>query len=115
MKYKQRKIVLVLFPYSDLSSAKSDLFLIVSNNTYNSTYNDVLVCVITSKYNKDSYSVDITNDDLEIGILPEKSTIQTHKLFSIDQKMILRRFSVVTQDFYRKVYLSIDRLIDSKE
>ena len=46
--YKQREIVLLPFPYSDLSSTKKRPALIVSNNNYNERFNDVVVCVITS-------------------------------------------------------------------
>jgi len=41
--YDQREIVLVPFPYSDLSSIKRRPVFIVSNNDYNTTHNDVVV------------------------------------------------------------------------
>ena len=46
--YKQREVVLVPFPYADLSATKRRPVLIVSNNDYNNSFPDVLVCVITS-------------------------------------------------------------------
>ena len=46
--YKQKEIVLVPFPYSDLSATKKRPVLIVSNNHYNNNFEDVIVCVITS-------------------------------------------------------------------
>ncbi|MBC8185654.1 type II toxin-antitoxin system PemK/MazF family toxin [candidate division KSB1 bacterium] len=84
--YRQREIVLVPFPYSDLSSTKKRPVLIVSNNKYNEGFNDVVVCVVSSQIHKhDEYSIDLSNNDLEYGILPEKSVIKVHKLFTIDK------------------------------
>ena len=53
--YKQREIVLVPFPYSDLSSTKRRPVLIVSNDDYNQMFQDVVVCVITSNQQTDDY------------------------------------------------------------
>ncbi len=93
--YKQREIVLVPFPYSDMSSTKSRPVLIISNNNYNNHFPDILVWVITSNLFKDDYSVLLNDHDLEIGILPEQSVIKCHKLFTIEQSQILKRFSII--------------------
>lgn len=94
MAYKQGEIVLVPFPYSDLSGSKRRPVLIVSNDSYNASFPDVVVAVITSKINKsDSYSLTLESMDLEIGQLPESSLIRIHKLFTVEQSRIVKRFS----------------------
>ncbi len=50
--YNQREIVLVPFPYSDLTTTKRRPVLIISNNDYNHNFQDVLVYVITSNHLK---------------------------------------------------------------
>lgn len=100
MNYSQREIVLVPFPYSDLSTNKKRPLLIVSNNVYNSKYDDVVVCVITSKKNKDDYSIVIKDENLEYGYLPEDSTIKYHKLFTISKAKIIKKFSVLNKDIF---------------
>ena len=110
-KYSQREIVLVPFPYSDLSNTRRRPVLIVSNNDYNSRFPDVLVCVITSNLRKDGYSVNLANADLEIGILPSDSLIKTHKLFTIHQDKIIRKFSVVKEECFDQVGAMIKDLI----
>lgn len=82
MKYNQREIVLVPFPYSDLSSTKKRPVLVISNNGYNQKFDDVVVCVITSNTFQDEYSVPLTNSNLELGVLPESSVVKVHKLFT---------------------------------
>lgn len=109
--YKQREIVLVPFPYSDLSTIKKRPVLIVSNNHYNKQNEDVLVCVITSNQYKDHYSVDIENNNLEVGILPESSIVKVHKLFTIHKTKIIKKFSTVKLDYYNKIEKILIELI----
>jgi len=109
--YKQREIVLVPFPYSDLSSAKKRPVLIVSNDTYNQRFDDVLVCVITSNKYKDAYSINLSDKNLETGILPESSIVKTHKLFSVQKSKIIKKFSIVKTAFYKEVENLICRLV----
>ena len=111
-KYRQREIVLVPFPYSDLSDTKRRPVLIVSNDDYNSRFPDVLICVITTNLHKDSYSVALENSDLEIGMLPASSVIKTHKLFTIHQDKIIRKFSVIKEDSFDQVAAKIKDLIE---
>jgi mRNA interferase MazF len=110
--YKQREIVLVPFPYSDLSSVKRRPVLIVSNNSYNYSYPDILVCVITGNLFKDDYSTDLNNDDLEIGIFPEESVIKCHKLFTIEQSQIVKRCSIIKQTKFNEVIAVMEKLIE---
>lgn len=88
MTYNQKEIVLVPFPYSDLTSVKKRPVLILSNNKFNSKSQDVIVCAITSKHFSDDYSLEITNESLLYGILPEPSVIKPFKLFSISKNKI---------------------------
>ncbi len=108
---KQREIVLVPFPFSDLSYSKRRPVLIISNNSYNSRFSDILVCVITSNLYKDEFSVVLNDLDLEVGILPEKSVIKCNKLFTIEQSQILKRFSVVGERKFEEVCNVIRELI----
>ena len=113
MNCKQREIVLVPFPYSDLSATKKRPVLIVSNDEYNSKFQDVVVCVITSNLFKDDYSLTLSNDDLETGILPEPSVIKAHKLFTIDKEKILKQFSLLKPGVYQNVKSKLSELFDS--
>ncbi len=112
--YKQREIVLVPFPYSDLSNTKQRPVLIVSNDDYNKKFHDVVVCVITSNQYNDAYSLALENKDLEIGVLPESSIVKTHKLFTIHQNKIIRKFSVVKTEYFSQVADKIKSLIKPK-
>ena len=109
--YKQREIVLVPFPYSDLSSTKRRPVLIVSNDAYNKKFQDVVVCVITSNQHTDDYSLTLENENLEMGVLPESSVVKAHKLFTIHQGKIIRKFSLVKTDYFKEISDKIKSLI----
>ena len=111
MKFNQKEIVLVPFPYTDLSSIKNRPVLILSNNHFNFSHNDLLVAVITSKIFIDEYSVEIDNDSLEYGILPEKSVIKTSKLFTISKDIIIKKFSIKKVEKFEEVVSKFSELI----
>ncbi len=97
--FKQSEIVLVPFPYSDLSSSKKRPVLIVSNNEYNKKYPDIVVTSITSvRKQNDKFSIPLLDSDLDYGILPEQSFILVHKLFTISKQKILKKFSRISAE-----------------
>lgn len=111
MMYKQREMVLAPFPYLDLSSVKKRPVLVVSNNIYNKSFPDVLVCAITSNLRRDKYSIFLADTDLEFAILAEASVIKCHKLFTVQQSKILKRFSVINESKFDEVVRLLDKLI----
>lgn len=113
MRYKQREIVLVPFPYSDLRTTKRRPVLILSNDDYNDNFEDVLVCVITSNRFRDEYSIDLNDTDLEMGFLPEPSVIKVHKLFTIHQKQIVKKFSLLKVEVFQRVVRRLSELVES--
>ena len=114
MTYKQGEIVLVPFPYSDLSGSRRRPVLIVSNDAYNDAFPDTVVVAITSKTNKpDNYSLELEGDDLEIGQLPESSLIRAHKLFTIEQSRIVKKFSALGKAKLKETLLLLQELFDN--
>ncbi len=114
MMYKQREIVLVPFPFSDLTEIKRRPVLIISNNKFNSSNEDIIVCSITSTAYIDLHSIPIDNLSLEYGILPEPSVIKTHKIFTISKSRIIKKFSILNPDTFSLVISSISTLISMK-
>ncbi|MGN6211437.1 type II toxin-antitoxin system PemK/MazF family toxin [Parafilimonas sp.] len=112
--YKQGEIVLVPFPYSDLSASKRrPALVVVSNNLYNGRFPDIVVCVITSNLYKDNFSVELNDNNLQSGILPESSIIKCHKLFTIEQSRIIKKFSKVKDDKLKEVISMLHNLFQN--
>jgi mRNA interferase MazF len=109
--YKQREIVLIRYPFSDFSNFKLRPVLVVSNNNYNQTFPDILLCGITSNLFQDAYSIPLNNMDLESGFLPHSSVIKCHILHSIDASLIIKKVALITDAKFTEVLDRINALI----
>jgi len=96
MMYKQRDILLVPIPFSDLSSAKKRPVLVLSNNRYNRTTNDLIVTAITSNITKGEYNVLLSSDNMEEGELKVDSCIRPDKIYTLSQDIVIKKFGSVT-------------------
>lgn len=104
--FDQRDIVLIPFPYSDLSSSSKRPALIISNDKINKTQ-DRICCLITSKIRKGD--LEIEEGSFESGNLPFKSSVRPHRIFTIHKNIIIKQICTVNKMFHNKV---LDRLND---
>jgi len=63
---------------------------------------------------EDEYSTPLSDDDLDYGFLPEKSCIKIHKLFTIDKKRILKKFSLIKKEKFDVVHALLKNLFSPK-
>ncbi|MFH1585543.1 MAG: type II toxin-antitoxin system PemK/MazF family toxin [archaeon] len=103
--FNQKDIVLIPFPYSDLTLSKKRPALIISNNKINKMQ-DVICCLITTKAHKDDLL--ITRSSFEEGDLPFKSFIKPHRIFTIQKSIILKKLCTVNNDLHDKVIKRIN-------
>ena len=78
-------IVVVPFPFSDLSNAKRRPALVLTDLSGN----DIILCQITSQLNKDKYSIEILDSDFQSGSLKKTSNIIPNRIFTADKSIIL--------------------------
>lgn len=78
-------VVVVPFPFSDLSASKKRPALIVATLRGN----DKILCQITSVARTDEYSITLRNQDFKQGRLPHESVIRPNRLFTADNSIIL--------------------------
>jgi mRNA interferase MazF len=98
-------IIVIPFPFSDLSSTKRRPALVIATLEGN----DCILCQITSQFKKDPYAILLEEKDLETGTLKQTSNIRPNRLFTADQAIILYRIGHVKSD---KMLHIIDSLID---
>jgi mRNA interferase MazF len=110
MAFQQRDIVLVHFPFTDLTQTKLRPPLILSANHINALSD--FVCVqITSKPLADSSYLQLTNDMLE-GSLLLASGVRLHKIFCLHENLIVHKiaeltpfaFAIVLDTIHEKVF-----------
>jgi mRNA interferase MazF len=97
---RQGDIVLIKFPFSDLSELKLRPALVLSNEKYNANRN----CILAGIYGtKKPFSLELSNGELRAKKLTKASYISFQNIFSADNSLIGKRVDTVSPDFLRKV------------
>jgi len=112
--YKQRDIVLVPFPFSDLSGRKVRPVLILSNDAYNQRSADVVVCGLTTNLRPVPYSIIVDVTDVEQpGTLRQKGKIKADTIASLEQSLLIKQIARLRLPVFRQVVAEIKDLIQS--
>ncbi len=80
-------VVVVPFPFSDLTTAKRRPAAILAELEGD----DRIPCQITSQQVRDQYAVEIDDADFEAGGLRLRSNVRPSRLFTVDSRIILYR------------------------
>ncbi len=113
--YNQGDIILVPFPFSDLSLSKIRPVLVISNDSYNQNYLDVVVCGITSNLHPTDYSIFIEQNDLETGFLKVKSKIKVDAIMALEKTVFLKTIGKIKTEVLDQVKDHLLKLIDYKQ
>ena len=94
-----------------MSRTKKRPAIIISNDTVNHT-GDYLMVQVTSKIRKDSLSLPLNKTDFVNGKeLPLQSCIRLHKIFLLNESLIISKNTAVNHGFLRSVIEKITELI----
>lgn len=86
-KFVKGDIVVIPFPFSDLSQSKRRPALVLTVLQGN----DLILCQITSKSVRDNYAITVDQNDFASGSLNQESNIRPNRLFTADNQIILYR------------------------
>lgn len=89
-RFEQGDILIVPFPFSDLSAIKQRPVLVLSKEN---TGPDIITCGITSNLNDRERSVLIDETNLQSGGIPVKSRIKVDKLFTLESTIVRKRIA----------------------
>jgi mRNA interferase MazF len=78
------EVVIVPFPFSDLSRIKRRPALVVADLQGD----DRILCQITSQSYDDPYSIPLVSTDFEIGGLKMESWVRPNKIFTFESSLI---------------------------
>lgn len=100
-------VVVVPFPFSDLTQAKRRPALVVAVLEGD----DLLLCQITSQRIRDSYAIPLEDEDFETGGLKQKSNIRPNRLFTADQRLVLYKAGRLRDEKIREVIRKIVEIV----
>jgi len=93
-KFIKGDIVVVPFPFSDLSASKRRPAIILADLAGN----DLILSQITSKNVSDSMSIAINPNDVTNSTLNVASNIRPNKLFTADESIVLYKIGTLKAD-----------------
>ena len=112
MEFKPGEIVMVQFPYDDLTSSKVRPALVLAKSWY-SAY---LVAAITSQRKQIRHgAIEISTSDLKAGTMRLKSYILPNVLFTAKHSIIQTVVAEITRDAYLNAATKVCRLMIPQE
>lgn len=87
-------VVVVPFPFSDLTQSKKRPALVISVLEGD----DLILCQITSQLIKDNYSILIDDKDFKEGSLKQQSNLRPNRIFTADSHVVLYRVGNLKSD-----------------
>jgi len=100
-------VVVLPFPFSDLSASKRRPAIVVALGEYG----DVILCQITSKLKKGAETVEIKDKDFQEGKLKIISYVRPRKIFTADLGLILYRAGKVKKEKAGEVEDAICKIV----
>lgn len=92
-------IVVIPFPFSDLSSTKLRPAVLLAETGLD----DWLLCQITSNSYVDSTAIRLTNDELSKGSLNMVSFARPMKLFTANVDLIVKRIAILNDKTFKAI------------
>lgn len=80
-------IIVVPFPFTDLTQAKKRPALVISALEGD----DLILCQITSQFIRDNYTISLNDKDFEAGTLKQPSNVRPNRIFTADGYIVLYR------------------------
>ncbi len=111
--YNRGDVVLVPFPFTDLTGTKQRPALVISPDAFNSIRDDVLIAAITSQVptNLAADEFLIPPPELAAGGLPKSSIVRLLKLISLHQRLIVKRIGCLPEPTVTNVLEQIRKLL----
>ncbi|MBI2559191.1 type II toxin-antitoxin system PemK/MazF family toxin [Candidatus Woesearchaeota archaeon] len=103
MEIKQKDVVLLPYPFTDLKGKKVRPALIVSNDFVNNKSEDCIMLPLTSVIKDEPYSIVINQDDLSSGQLIKPSRIKADKIFTVEKRLIVMKIGTMSNNTFGKV------------
>lgn len=108
-KFVKGDVVVVPFPFSDLTQSKRRPALVIAALEGD----DVILCQITSKAIRDKYAVSLDEKEFAVGSLKQASNIRPNRIFTADNHIILYRVGTLTTEKLSETVETIIEIIRS--
>ena len=110
MNLKQKEIVLLPFPFTDLEGSKVRPAIIVSNDYLNKRSDDCIMVPLTAVIKDAPYSTIINQEDMGSGKLVKPSMVRIDKIFTVEQKLAIMKIGSINNMIFTKIKNELIRM-----
>lgn len=113
MSFNRGDVVLLPFPFTDLTTIKQRPAVVLSHEDFNRTHEDVVVAAITSRVpaRPAVEDVPLTQNEARAAHLLKLSVVKTAKLVTIDQRLIRKTLGQLPAPVNRKIQTKLRKLL----
>ncbi len=101
-------VVLVRFPFSDLSRSKLRPAVVLADTGRN----DWILCQVTSQPYTDPKAVEITTADLTSGLLRKTSYARSGKLFTVNARIMTKQIGELKSEKLEEIIRAVVSLLE---
>lgn len=109
--FEQGEILLISFPFSDLSTRKKRPVLVLSKKKYNDSSSEFICCGITSNLDNKSHSVLIERKDIRGGSIPKTSRIKFNKIFTLEKSLVVKKLGRIDDKKFHQVQEALIEIV----
>ncbi len=100
-------LVLIPFPYADLSSSKKRPVLVLTSPDH---HGDFIALAVTTVPQVEP-AISLTSLDIVVGTLPKPSWIRVDKVFTLSDQNIVKHIGKIKTECVQKVLKSLCRIV----
>lgn len=108
-KFVKGDVVVVPFPFSDLTQAKRRPATVITALEGD----DLILCQITSQSVKDNYAISIADKDFETGSLKQLSNVRPNRIFTADNRIVLYKIGNLKAEKVSEIIEKVVEIIRS--
>jgi mRNA interferase MazF len=107
--YRRGDVVLIPFPFTDLTGSKQRPAVVLSSDTFNASHADVVLAAITSRIPTTLSSGEIAISSADLGPcgLLKPSVVKTAKLMTIHQALIRKSIGKMPQSLLKFILKTV--------
>ena len=103
MNARQKDIVLLPYPFTDLEGTKVKPAIIISNDSFNKKSDDCVMIPLTTVIKDEPYSILITQEDLSSGKLLKPSRVRVDKIFTVEKRLVIMEIGTINNATFEKI------------
>ena len=108
--YKRQDVILVPFPFSDLSYSKKRPALVLADIHER----DELICMMLTSALSIDHKVDVSIKDIDLAGLPKPTVARISRLFTLKQSLVIKKLGIIEKDEYGIILGRLINLLNAK-